>query len=89
MDSEDAIFAWLVEWAAASLTSFVVRSGGETSYAKIGGETRNDIPIASVGERVCYLPLKSCKRDRSTADRLKVGVWLGLRLRSNEALTGT
>ena len=79
----------LVEWAATTLTRFVIRGGGRTSYEKIGGQTKDNLPMATFGERVCYLPLKTNRRDRSKLERMREGVWLGMRLRSNEALIGT
>ena len=78
-----------MEWAATTLTRFVIRSGGRTSYEKIGGRTRDNLPMATFGERVCYLPLKTNRRDRSKLERMREGIWLGMRLRSNEALIGT
>ena len=78
LGTDHPVFEWLVEWAATTLTRFVIRGDGKTSYEKIGGRTRDNLPMASFGERVCYLPLKTNKRD-----------WLGMRLRTNEALTGT
>ena len=38
---------------------------------------------------MCYLPLKTNRRDRSKLERLREGIWLGMRLRTNEALIGT
>ena len=42
-----------------------------------------------LGERVCCLLLKTNKRDRSTLERLREGIWLGMRPRTNEALIRT
>ena len=67
----------------------MIRGDGKTSYEKIGGRTRDNLPMATFGERVCYLTLKTNKRDRSKLERLREGIWLGMRLRTNEALTGT
>ena len=89
LGTDHPVFEWLVEWAATTLTRFVTRSGGRTSYEKIGGRTRDNLPMATFGERVCYLPLKTNKRDRSKLERMREGIWLCLRLRSNEALIGT
>ena len=89
LGTDHPVFEWLVEWAATTLTRFVIRGDGKTSYEKIGGRTRDNLPIATFGERVCYLPLKTNKRDRSKLERLREGIWLGMRLRTNEALIGT
>ena len=87
--TDHPVFEWLVEWAATTLTRFVIRSDGKTSYEKTGGRTRDNLPMATFGERVCYLPLKTNKRDRSKLERLREGIWMGMRLRTNEALIGT
>ena len=89
LGTDHPVFEWLVEWAATTLTRFVIRSDGKTSYEKIGGRTRDNLPMATFGERVCYLPLKTNKRDRSKLERLREGIWMGMRLRTNEALIGT
>ena len=89
LGTDHPVFEWLVEWAATTLTIFVTRGDGKTSYEKIGGRTRDNLPIATFGERVCYLPLKTNKRDRSKLERLREGIWLVMRLRTNEALIGT
>ena len=89
LGTDHPVFEWLVEWAATTLTRFVIRGGGKTSYEKIGGQTRDNLPMATFGERVCYLPLKTNRRDRSKLERLREGIWLGMRLRTNEALIGT
>ena len=87
LGTDHPVFEWLVEWAATTLTRFVIRGDGKTSYEKIGGRTRDNLPIATFGERVCYLPLKTNRRDRSKLERLCEGIWLGMRLRTNEALS--
>ena len=89
LGTDHPVFEWLVEWAATTLTRFVIRSDGKTSYEKIGGRTRDNLPMATFGERVCYLPLKKIMRDRSKLERLREGIWMGTRLRTNEALIGT
>ena len=78
LGTDHPVFEWLVEWAATTLTRFVIRGGGKTSYEKIGGQTRDNLPMATFGERVCYLPLKTNRRDRSKLERLREGIWLGL-----------
>ena len=47
------------------------------------------MPMAIFGERVCYLPLKTNRRDKSKLERMREGIWLGIRMRTNEALIGT
>ena len=89
LGTDHPVFEWLVEWAATTLTRFVIRGDGKTSYEKIGGRTRDNLPMATFGERVCYLPLKTNKRDRSKLERMREGIWLGMRLRTNEALIST
>ena len=87
--TDHPVFEWLVEWAATTLTRFVIRSGGKTAYEKIGGQTRNNLPMATFGERVSYLPLKTNQHDRSKLERMREGIWLGMRMRTNEALLVT
>ena len=89
LGTDHPVFEWLVEWAATTLTRFVIRGDGKTPYEKIGDRTRDNLPIATFGERVCYLPLKINRRDRGKLERLREGIWLGMRLRTNEALIGT
>ena len=89
LGTDHPVFEWLVEWAATTLTRFVIRGDGKTSYEKICVRTRDNLPMATFGKRVCYLPLKTNKRDRSKLERLREGIWLGMRLRTNEALIGT
>ena len=88
LGTDHPVFEWLVEWAATTLTRFVIRGDGKTSYEKIGGRTRDNLPKATFGEPVCCLPLKTNRRDRSKLERLREGIWLGMRLRTNEALIG-
>ena len=42
---------------------------------KLAAGPEDNLPMATFGERVCHLPLKT--------------IWLGMRLRTNEALIGT
>ena len=37
LGTDRPIFEWMVEWAAKTLTRFVIRGGGKTSYERIGG----------------------------------------------------
>ena len=62
------VFEWLVDWAATTLTRFVIRGDGKTSYEKFGGRTRDNLPIATFGERVCCLPLKTSRRDEQIGE---------------------
>ena len=89
LGTDHPVFEWLVEWAATTLIRFVIRGNGKTFYEKNGGRTRDNLPMATFGERVCYLPLKTNKRNRSKLERLREGIWLGMRLRTNEALICT
>ena len=89
LGTDHPIFEWMVEWAATTLTRFVIRGGGKTSYERNGGRTRDNVPMAIFGERVCYFPLKTNRRDKSKLERVREGIWLGMRMRTNEALIGT
>ena len=44
LGTDHPVFEWLVEWAATTLTRFVIRGDGKTSYEKIGGRTRDKLP---------------------------------------------
>ena len=89
LGTDHPIFEWMVEWAATMLTRFVIRGGGKTSYERIGGRTRDNLPMAIFGERVCYLPLKTNRREKSKLERMREGIWLGMRMRTNKALLST
>ena len=89
LGTDHPIFEWMVEWAATTLTRFVIRGGGKTSYERIGGRTRDNLPMAIFGENVCYFPLKTNRRDKSKLERMREGIWLGMHMRTNKALIGT
>ena len=68
----------------------MIRGDGKTSYGKIGGRTKDNLPIVTFRERVCYLPIKTNKRDRSEVGEVARGEsgWACDR-GQNEALIGT
>ena len=74
--TDHPVFEWLVEWAATTSTRFVIRGDGKTTYEKIGGRTRDNLPMATFGERVCYLPLKQASAtEASWRDYAKESGW--------------
>ena len=89
LGTDHPIFEWMVEWAATTLTRYVIRGGGKTSYERIGGRPTDNLPLATFRERVCFLPRKTNRRDKSKLERMREGIWLGMCMRTNEALIGT
>ena len=90
LGTDRPIFEWMVEWAATTLTRFVIRGGGKTSYERglvVGPETSCPWRLS---ESVCVnLPLKTNRRDKSKFERMREGIWLGMRMRTNDALIDT
>ena len=72
------VFSWMLEWAAAVLFRYAVDpASGKTSYEVLTGR-RTTRPIASFGEKILYMPIKTKIRNSSKAEaRMKEGFWLG------------
>ena len=83
-------YPWVFEWAADLMTRYAhVGDLGKTAVQLIRGSksTRN---IAQFGEKILYKPLKLSGRHRGNMeDTFLDGIFLGMRLRSEEILVGT
>ena len=88
LGTDHPIFEWMVEWAATTLTRFVIRGGGKTSFERIGGRTRDKLPMR-FSESVCVTSHSKQTDVTSKLERMREGIWLGMRMRTNESLIGT
>ena len=83
------LIPWLLEWTGATLNRYVVHKNGMTSHQCTTGK-KSTRPVATCGEKVLYMPLKTERLNMGKDEpKLKEGLWLGVRLRSDEALIGT
>ena len=87
---DHAVYPWMVEWAADLITRYAdVRGTGRTAV-QIARGSRSSRAIAEFGEKVLYMPLKTSSTDRRNMDdRYCDGIFLGMRMRSDEVLIGT
>lgn len=87
---EHPVFPWLFEWAAGIITRYVeVGKSGSTAAQIIRG-SRAHRNIAHFGEKVMYQRAKISSPPKcNMEDNFKEGVFLGMRLRSDEILIGT
>lgn len=83
------VMPWLIEWAGVVLNRYMVYKDGHTAYRNITGKSSKR-PVANFGEKVLYMPLKTerLKMDKVDA-KMKEGLWLGIKHRSDEAIIGT
>ena len=84
-----ALYPWLIEWAADLLTRYKVNSEGRTAVEEIRGK-KSARSFAQFGEQIMYMPAQTAagKLDKLD-DRYRDGIFLGMRLRSDEILVGT
>ena len=82
------IVSWLVTWSATCLNKFKVDSAGRTAYQRVTGKTHNR-PLAQFGESVWWIPNGPREIGTKAETRVKEGVFLGLRSRTNESILGT
>ena len=83
------IIPWLLEWTGVTLTRYVVHANGKTAYQNIATK-RSKRPVAAFGEKVLYLPLETERMKMGKEEpKLREGVWLGVKMRIDEALIGT
>ena len=84
------VYPWVFEWAADLMTRYAhVGNLGKTAVQLIRGSksSRNN---AQFGEKILYKPLKLSGHHRGNMeDTFLDGIFLGLRLRSDEILIGT
>ena len=83
------LYPWLLEWAADVLTRYSVNSAGRTAVQEIRG-SKSARAIAHFGEKVMYMPAQTASGKLGKLDpRYYDGIFLGMRLRSDEIIIGT
>ena len=83
------IIPWLVRWSGELLSKYALVYDGKTPYERLRGE-RSKVPLATFGEAVLYLPLKTAKPLKEQAQpKMKMGIWLGVIERTEETIIGT
>ena len=84
------VYPWVFEWAADLMTRYAhVGDLGKTAVQLIRG-SKSSRNIAQFGEKILYKPLKLSGHHRGNMeDTFLDGIFLGLRLRSDEILIGT
>ena len=87
--SSDAIFSWMVEWAAGLITRYVKGQTGRTAYREARGHDAR-APVAEFGGKIMYMPSKNTSKSAPKVDpKFHDGIWLGLRMKSDESIIGT
>ena len=84
------VYPWMFEWAADLITKYAhMEDLGKTAVQLIRG-SKSSRNIAQFGEKILYKPLKLSGHQRgNTEDNFLDGIFLGMRLRSDEILVGT
>ena len=84
------VYPWMFEWAADLMTRYAhVGDLGKTAVQLIRG-SKSSRNIAEFGEKILYKPLKPSGHLRGNMeDTFLDGIFLGMRLRSDEILIGT
>ncbi len=89
IDAYHTLFPWLVEWAAQAINRYSVNKAGRTPHEEAKGR-KSHAPIVEFGEKVHFIPARAKNiRQAKTETRFWDGIWLGLRMRSDEAIIGT
>ena len=90
MACDHPVYPWVFEWAADLMTRYAhVGDLGTTAVLLIRG-SKSSRNIAQFGEKILYKPLKlSSHHRRNMEDNFLDGIFLGMRLRSDEILIGT
>ena len=84
-----ALYPWFIEWAADLLTRYTVNNEGRTPVQEVSG-SRPARAIAQFGENIMYMPAQTAAgKPPKLYDRYRDGMFLGMRLRSDEILIGT
>ena len=89
MTRDHPVYLWMFEWAAGLMTRYAyVGDLGKTSVQLIRG-SQSSRNIAQFGEKILYKPLKLSGSHRGNLeDTFLDGIFLGMRLRSDEILVG-
>ena len=84
------VYPWVLKWAADLMTRYAhVGNLGKTAVQLIRG-SKSSRNIAQFGEKILYKPLKLSGHHRGNMeDTFLDGIFLGMRLRSDEILIGT
>ena len=84
------VYPWVFEWAADLMTRYAqVGDLGKTAVQLIRG-SKSSRNIAQFGEKILYKPLKLSGHHRGNMEDIFLdGIFLGMRLRSDEILIGT
>lgn len=83
------LFPWAVKWAGDVMTRYALNASGRTAIQEIRG-TKSYRSIAKFGEKIFYMPLKLANRlPGKMDDRVQEGIFLGMRLKSDEIIVGT
>ena len=85
------LYTWMIRWAAELLTRQVRGENGKSAAEMIRGR-ESMRAMVKFGECVHYIPMKTAAKKEQQGkleDRMKTGIFLGLRLRSDEVIIGT
>ena len=84
------VYPWASEWAADLMTRYAhVEDSGKTAVQLIRG-SKSSRNIAQFVEKILYKPLKLSSHHRGNMeDNFLNGIFLGIRLRSDEIIIGT
>ena len=83
------VYLWVFEWAADLMTRYAhVGDLGNTAVQLIRG-SKSSRNTAQFGEKILYKPLKLSGHRGNMEDTFFDGIFLGMRLRSDEILIGT
>ena len=87
--SSDTIFPWMVEWSAGLITRYVKGHTGRTAYGEARGRDVQ-APVAEFGEKVMFMTSMETNKSAPKVDaKFHDGLWLGLRMQSDEWIIGT
>ena len=83
------LFPWMIQWAGDVITRYGLNNAGRTPTREIRGK-ESAKPIVKFGERILYMPLKlSSHPVGKVDDRFLDGIFVGMRMRSDEILVAT
>ena len=87
IDASSSVFPWLVLHAGTLLNRFSVAADGKTPHERLRGK-KSRKQLIEFGESIHFMPLNAL--DKPNIDsRFQDGIWLGVRLGTDEYLVGT